>query len=133
MSLMVITTCDPRIPINDQWHTGKLGLTWLEQYYPSFYDLEYQLYMIDLYAPENYTILGRTAELSYSFLPEVDGDFLLGVNAIKTFQDIDIMEGPTCWSDDPRCVMDENTFFLQTETIENPEDDCIQRWRIVWD
>lgn len=133
---LIATNCDAgeiKTPVAPNWHTDDLNLSWFEQYFPSFYDMEYQLYMMSMYTPEDeYQILGRVNAPPYSFFPMDEGDFLLGVNAIKILEGSDWMEGPTCWSDDPECVNDGKTFYLRVKTTRKGNQDPITKWKIMW-
>lgn len=116
------------------WYEGGLQFTWLDQIVPYFYDLDYQLYLrdVDDIDSENLIIIDRTEDLVCTYLPDIEGDFLVGVNAIKVYNDEDILEGPVCWSDDPSCVEAGNVFLLRVKIVERGPNPDITKWRIIW-
>ena len=115
-------------PIYSEWQDGEVSFIWNPQTVASIYDLEYQVYLLDLQVEDSHLILGRTIETQFTLLPELEGEFLLGVNAIKLLDEEDFLEGPTCWSNNSSCVKDGNTFSLNAQTLE----DDILYWRIIW-
>ena len=133
---LLVTNCDAQITadVKPGWHTDNVNLMWYEQYFPSYYELEYQLYLMSMYTPEDeYTILGRVNAPPYSFFPtDLDGDYLLGINAIKLLNGEDWMEGETCWSNDPTCVFGENIFYLKVTVQERGINEPITKWKIMW-
>jgi hypothetical protein len=93
--------------------------------------LNYQLYLQNADDSHTITILDRTQDSFYEFLPEQSGEFWLGVNAIKTYQEEDLLESPICWSNDTACVNLGNIFKLKVRTINSNSDELI-RWKIIW-
>jgi hypothetical protein len=133
----LITACGDGFKIHytlkPGWHTDNLSLTWTDQFLPIVFNLDYQLYIKDIYNQTNVTILGRTKDSYYEILPDQEGDFLLGVNAIKSYNGEYINESPICWSNDSSCVNEGDVFYLTVQYNQSGDNkDPIYRWKIVW-
>jgi len=138
ITLSLSTACDPTSPSfywEPGWRTGEVHFTWLEENNPYYFDLEYQFYLLDLNSDIPLVVLDRVSGLTYSYLPDIEGLFLIGIYAIKIFDDTDDIadiEGAVCWSDDIMCVNHGNIFYLEVSIDEESEYPDSLRWKIVW-
>jgi len=114
------------------WRTGDTHFVWLDQDIAWCYELEYQLYLLDLDSDEPEQVIDRTFDLQYTYTPNKEGNFLVGVQAIKVFDGYDIIAGDVCWSNNFDCVKDGNTFYLKVQVLERGKNEDITRWKIVW-
>lgn len=115
-----------------EWSTGDIEFVWDAPMIPPYSELEYQLYLLDLNSESPPLEFYRTDAQSCTYTPDIEGDYLVGVNAIRIFEGLDVSEGPICWSDDTTCVMDGSTFYLKIQTVGRGRNDPITRWRLIW-